>query len=97
MLAPMQAFFDTLAATRRLEDAGMERRQAEAVAETAREAAAASLREVATKADLKADLATLETRLTRWILGATLTIIGVVVGAAVAASNWLFAALKLVP
>ena len=48
--------FDTLDATRRLEQAGMERTQAEATVETIREAQA----ELATKADLRSDLAALE-------------------------------------
>ena len=48
--------FDTLDATRRLEKAGMERTQAEATVETIREAQA----ELATKADLRSDLAALE-------------------------------------
>ena len=48
--------FDTLDATRRLERAGMERTQAEATVETIREAQA----ELATKADLRSDLAALE-------------------------------------
>ena len=48
--------FDTLDAMRRLEQAGMERAQAEATAETIREAQA----ELATRADLRSDLAALE-------------------------------------
>ena len=48
--------FDTLDAMRRLEQAGMERTQAEATVETIREAQA----ELATKADLRSDLAALE-------------------------------------
>ena len=48
--------FDTLDATRRLEKAGMERTQAEATVETIRDAQA----ELATKADLRSDLAALE-------------------------------------
>ena len=48
--------FDTLDAMRRLEQAGMERAQAEATVETIREAQA----ELATKADLRSDLAALE-------------------------------------
>ena len=51
--------FDTLDAMRRLEQAGMERPQAEATVETMREAQS----ELATKADLRADLAALESRL----------------------------------
>ena len=51
--------FDALAATRDLEAAGIERRQAEAIAEGMREAAGADRAELATKADLaelRADL-----------------------------------------
>ena len=71
------ASFDTLAAARELEAAGMDRVQAEAVAETCREAASAD-GDVATKADLaaaiaplatKAELSALETRLTWRIVG----------------------------
>ena len=54
--------FDTLDAMRRLEQAGMERAQAEATVETMREAQA----ELATKSDLvlvRSDLAELESRL----------------------------------
>ena len=51
--------FDTLDAMRRLEQAGMERAQAEATVETMREAQS----ELATKADLRTDLAALESRL----------------------------------
>ena len=51
--------FDALAATRDLEAAGIERRQAEAIAEGMRRAAGADHAELATKADLaelRADL-----------------------------------------
>ena len=44
--------FDTLAATQKLEAAGMERAQAEAIAATLRDAASADLDRIATKADL---------------------------------------------
>ena len=44
--------FDTLAATRALEAAGVDRRQAEAHAEQLRAAAGADLDQLATKADL---------------------------------------------
>ena len=54
------AAFDTLTAARDLEAAGIERRQAEAIAGTVRQAAAADREALATKADL----AELETRLT---------------------------------
>ena len=63
----MAAAFDTLTAARRMEDAGMKREQAEAVAEAVRSAAGADREELATKADLaefraefKADLAVLK-------------------------------------
>ena len=66
----MAAAFDTLTAARRMEDAGMKREQAEAVAEAVRTAAEADLEHLATKADLgdvkaelKADLAVLKTDL----------------------------------
>ena len=45
--------FDTLAATRALEAAGVERKQAEAHAEQLRTAAGADLDQLATKADLE--------------------------------------------
>ena len=51
--------FDTLDAMRRLEQAGMERAQAEATVETMREAQG----ELVTKAVLRSDLAALESRL----------------------------------
>jgi len=44
--------FDTLSAARELEAAGIERRQAEAIAEGMRRAATADRDELATKADL---------------------------------------------
>ena len=55
--------FDTLAAARGLEAAGMERRQAEAVAEVTAQAAVTGHGELATRADLAADIARLEGRL----------------------------------
>lgn len=77
------ATFDTIAVVRRLEDAGLTRDAAEAVTaanleavDAAREAALAGRDTLATKADLetgqsalKADLATLETRLTWRVVG----------------------------
>ena len=64
--------FDALTATRKLEAAGVERHQAEAIAEGMR-AAAADRADLATKADLaafatKADLAALRSEM-RWMLG----------------------------
>ena len=61
------AAFDTLSTARKLEAAGVERRQAEAHAEAlreaVREAVSADREALATKADLDAKLAALETRL----------------------------------
>ena len=57
------AAFDTLSAARKLEAAGVERRQAEAHAEALREAVSADRDALATKADLDTKLAALETRL----------------------------------
>lgn len=48
----MATAFDTLTAARELEDAGLKREHAEAVAKVAGEAAEASRNELATKADL---------------------------------------------
>ena len=66
--------FDALSAAHDLEGAGMERRQAEAVAAACRAAAGADRDELATKADLaplatKAELSALETRLTWRMVG----------------------------
>ena len=68
------AAFDTLSAARKLEAAGVERRQAEAHAEALREAVSADRDTLATKADLDAKLAALETRMYRalWIQAAAL-------------------------
>ena len=68
--------FDTLSATRKLEAAGVERKQAEAL----REAATADREEFATKADLaelRADLAGLRADLYRasWIQGGAIVAI----------------------
>ena len=65
--------FNPLAATRALEAAGIERRQAEAIAEGMREAATADRDELATKADLAA----LEARMYRalWIQGGAIVAI----------------------
>ena len=68
---------NTLAVARRLEEAGMDRRQAEAVAEAASEAAEANRSDLATRADLKSEIAALETRLTWRMVGTA----GVIVAA----------------
>ena len=68
--------FDTLTAAQDLEAAGIERRQAEAIAEGMRRAASADHAELSHQADLtttvatlRTELATLETRLTWKALG----------------------------
>ncbi len=77
--------FNPLATARELEAAGIERRQAEAIAEGMREAADAAAgadREaLATKTDLaevRADLAALEARLTRRLVGIAAAIVAAV-------------------
>ncbi|MCY3929348.1 MAG: DUF1640 domain-containing protein [Acidobacteria bacterium] len=86
------ATFDTLAAARTLESAGMPADQAEAVVKTV---TAAVTEGVATKADiaelrtdmadlrgdLRADIAAMETRLIRWAIGAALAAAGLAVAA----------------
>ena len=75
------ATFDTLTAARELEAAGIERRQAEAIAEGMRRAAGADRDELATKADLaevRADLAALEARLTWRLVGIAAAIVAAV-------------------
>ena len=75
------ATFDTLTAARELEAAGIERRQAEAIAEGMRRAAGADRDELATKADLaevRADLAGLEARLTWRLVGIAAAIVAAV-------------------
>ena len=79
------ATFDTLTAARELEAAGVERRQAEAIAEGMRRAAGADRAELATKADLagvrdelRADLAGLEARLTWRLVGIAAAIVAAV-------------------
>ena len=60
------AAFDTYTAAKRLREAGFDERQAEAAVSMVRDAAGADREQLATKADLaevRADLAALETRL----------------------------------
>ena len=71
------AAFDTYAAAKRLRDAGFDERQAEAAVSMVRDAAGADHEQLATKADLaelRADLAGLETRMygAFWIQAAAL-------------------------
>jgi hypothetical protein len=75
----MALAFDTLAQAKRLQEAGFNEKQAEALTAALRDAAApydlsalatkADLAAFATKADLKADLATLKADLIQWIVG----------------------------
>ena len=85
--------FDVLAAAHRLEEAGMNRRQAEAVIETARDAAAAG--EPATRADLaataadlktdtaklRAEMAELRAEILKWMIGAGGVYAGLIIAA----------------
>ena len=69
--------FDTLAAARALEDAGIEQEQARAIADQLQVAASGKVEDLASKADLgvlRADLAELRADLYRalWIQGGTL-------------------------
>ena len=80
--------FDALAAAHRLEDAGMARQQAEAVIETARDAAgdpATKADLAATAADLKMEMvelkAELRTEILKWTIGAGGVYAGLVVAA----------------
>ena len=72
--------FDTLAAARELEAAGVARNHAAAIVGIARRADAADRETLATKADIadmatKTDLAELEARLANRLLGAVLAIV----------------------
>ena len=85
----MPAAFDTIAAVRRLEDAGLSREAAEAITAGDLEASGAGHDALATKADLaalRADLAPLETRMT-WRI----------VGFVIAANAVLVVAVQLIP
>ena len=82
----MMTAFDTIAAVRRLEDAGLSREAAEAITVGDLEAAGAGRDALVTRADLQAGLAELEARMT-W------RIIGIVI----AANALLLAAFKLIP
>ena len=77
---PDSAAFDTLAAARELEDAGVARDHAAAIASIARRAAAADRDALATKADIasvETKIAELETRIYRalWLQAAGLVAI----------------------
>ena len=70
--------FDTLAVVADLESAGMERRQAEAVAKATVQAATAGSSEFATRADLTAGLANLEARIYLAFVAFAIAIVGAV-------------------
>ena len=77
----MSAAFDTYAAAKRLRDAGFDERQAEAAVSMVRDAAGADREQLATKADLaevRADLAALEARLTWRLVGIAAAIVAAV-------------------
>ena len=58
--------FDTLEFVKTLRDAGVDNRQAEAIATAVRDGIAS--RDLATKQDLREALAETETRITKWVL-----------------------------
>ena len=72
--------FDTHAAVRALEAAGMESAQAEAV--TATIGSAMGSADTVTRADLDAALAALEVRLVKWAVGIALAAVALLVAAA---------------
>ena len=67
--------FDTLAIARQLKDVGLDPEHAEAVADVVRQAAEHQQLDVAILAT-KTDLATLEARLIKWVLGIILAVAG---------------------
>ncbi len=81
----MSVAFDTLTAARKLQEAGMERRHAEAIAETAATAAGADRDSLVTKADLAA----LEARLTWRMIVLVLAVNAASAGLVIAAVGWM--------
>ena len=74
------ATFDTLTTARKLEAAGVERRQAEAHAEVLREAVVYRLESLVTKADLAAGIAGLENRMLKVAVGLVFANVALTVG-----------------
>ena len=81
--------FDTLSLAHELKDAGVEPKQADAITRVVRQAVEHA--DPATRADLdalraefQADLAALEARLIKWMIGVALTAAGIVVAAGTA-------------
>jgi len=68
------ASFDTLTAARELEAAGLDRRQAEAIAKTVRNGQG----DLATKADVDSAVSALEVRLVKWAIGLAFAVAAVV-------------------
>ena len=88
----MTAAFDTLTTARELEAAGVERRQAEAIAGAVRQAVSADRGELATKADLDTAIADLKTDMLKVAIGVA---IGVVIANATLTAVFVFGALRL--
>ena len=86
------AAFDTLTTARELEAAGVERRQAEAIAGAVRQAVSADRGELATKADLDTAIADLKTDMLKVAIGVA---IGVVIANATLTAVFVFGALRL--
>ena len=82
----MVAAFDTLAAAEALQDAGIEPKRAKAIVAVASNAAGMGRDRLATKAELRAELAALESRLTWRMVG--------IVAALLAAQGALIVALR---
>ncbi|MCY4547813.1 MAG: hypothetical protein OXC28_05545 [Defluviicoccus sp.] len=107
----MAVAFDTLTAARRMEEAGMKREQAEAVAQAVRSAAESGREELATKTDLaavkaelKAGMAALRVEIKGDISGLRVEFVDRIQSgerrmhaAVFGVGGLLFAALKLVP
>ena len=90
------ATFDTYAAAKRLRDAGFDERQAEAAVSMVRDAAGADREQLATKADvaeLKGDVAALESRVDAKLAALEARLTWRLVGIAAA----IVAAVKLIP
>ena len=80
---------DTLTLSRELKDAGIEPKQADAITYVVQQAAEhgdpATLADLNThRAEVRADLAALESRLIKWMIGIALTATTIVVGAGIA-------------
>lgn len=89
---------DTLSLARELKDAGIESKQADAITHVVQQAAEHG--DPATRADLdtlraevRADLASLEARLIKWMIGVALTATGIIVAAGTAVAVAVFRAL----